>query len=62
MLTSKEFTNIWKPAQVKPSPKISKPTQFSDFRPISLLFYLGKATETVMINKITTKLLEIVDT
>ena len=61
MLSINEFPNLWKRAQIKPSPKVSMPTQYKDFRPISLLFHLGKVAEDVIITKLKGKLAEIVD-
>ena len=37
------------------------PSQYKDFRPISLLYHLGKLAEDVVINKLKYKLTEIVD-
>ena len=61
MLSTNEFPNLWKRAQIKPSPKVSMPTQYKDFRPISLLFHLGKVAEDVIITKLKGKLADIVD-
>ena len=61
MLTTSEFPCKWKRAQIKPVPKISSPTQYKDYRPISLLFHLGKLSEDVIINKMKSKLSELVD-
>jgi hypothetical protein len=60
-MTSVEFPRKWKRAQIKPIPKIFAPTQMKDYRPISLLFHLGKLSEEVIINKMKIKQTEIVD-
>jgi hypothetical protein len=61
MLTSLEYPNMWKRAQVNPIPKTPSPSKFKDCRPISLLFHLGKVAEDVIINKMRGKLEEIIE-
>ena len=61
MLTSSEFPDKWKRSQIKPSQKISMPSQYKDFRPISLLFHLGKLAEDIIINKMRNTLSNIID-
>ena len=39
-------------AEIVPLPKVSHPTVYKVFRPISLLFHLGKLAEQVVINKL----------
>ena len=39
-------------SQIVPIPKVSQPSVCKDFRPISLLFHLGKLAEQVVINKL----------
>lgn len=51
MLITTEFPDMWKRAQINPIPKVSSPAQLKDYRPISLLFHLGKLSEEVIINK-----------
>lgn len=53
MFKTCEFPNIWKRAQIKPIAKVKNPTQPSDYRPISLLFHLGKVAEQTILNKMT---------
>jgi len=61
MLSTLEFPNKWKRAQITPIPKVTKPSQYKDFRPISLLFHLGKLSEDIIISKMKSTLSEIVD-
>ena len=51
MLSTCEYPNKWKRAQVTPAPKTQSPSMFKDYRPISLLFHLGKLAEQVIANK-----------
>jgi hypothetical protein len=51
MLTQQKFPSLWKKAEIIPLPKKSTPSQYNDYRPISLLFHLGKICEQVIINK-----------
>lgn len=62
MLTSKEFPDVWKHAQMKPSPKASMSTQFKDCGPVSASSHLVKVAEDVIINKLRIKLSKIVCT
>ena len=52
MLLTGNFPNFWKRAQITPLPKVTKPKQLKDFRPISLLFHLGKLCEQVLVDKL----------
>ena len=52
ILSTGDFPDFWKMAQIVPLPKVSHPTVYKDFRPISLLFHLGKLAEQVVINKL----------
>lgn len=47
-LHSSTFPNTWKQAIVIPIPKISIPTSYSHFRPISILPFLSKVLERVV--------------
>lgn len=38
ILSTGEFPDFWKMVQIIPLPKVSQPTVYKDFRPISLLF------------------------
>ena len=60
MLDSGEFPDYWKQAEVRPLPKSTKPSQYKDYRPISLLFHLGKLAEQVIIDQMRGKLSEII--
>ena len=51
MLTTGEYPDLWKEAEVRPLPKVTTPTCYKDFRPISLLYNLGKLAENVIIKK-----------
>ena len=51
MLSSGEYPNMWKMSQITPIQKCSSPSEFKHYRPISLLFHLGKLAEQVIINK-----------
>ena len=61
MLSSCEYPDMWKRAQVKPAPKTQSPSSFKEYRPISLLFHLGKVAEQVIINKMRSRVDEIVN-
>lgn len=61
MLTTVKFPNKWKCAQANPVTKVSCPSKFKDYRPISLLFHLGKLAEEVIIDKMRKRLDEIVE-
>lgn len=60
MLANKEFPKYWKFAEIRPIPKIAKPLKTKDYRPISLLFHLGKLAEQIIINKMEKKLQSII--
>ncbi|XP_059050491.1 uncharacterized protein LOC131845444 [Achroia grisella] len=47
-LSSSFFPSIWKDAHIIPLPKISKPSSFSHYRPISILPFLSKALERLV--------------
>jgi hypothetical protein len=51
MLVHREFPNKWKRAQICPIPKIAHPTRYKEYRPIALLFHLGKLAEDIIIQK-----------
>jgi hypothetical protein len=51
MLATGQYPNKWKRAQVIPIPKLRSPSTYKDYRPISLLFHLGKLAEDVIISK-----------
>ena len=61
MLRSNEFPNKWKRSQIRPLPKVSCPTKFKDYRPVSLLFHLGKVCEAAIIGKMRSNLEEIIE-
>jgi hypothetical protein len=48
IFTYSEFPSNWKCAVVLPTPKVSNPVCYSDFRPISLLPCLSKVCEVLM--------------
>jgi hypothetical protein len=52
MLSTRTYPSLWKVAQIIPLPKAKQPNQLSDYRPVSLLFHLGKIAEQVIINKL----------
>lgn len=51
MLSLRKFPNFWKQADVFPVPKTTSPEFLKDFRPISLLFHVGKLAEEIIISK-----------
>ena len=51
MLDESKFPDLWKKAQVNPIPKNKNSTSFKDFRPISLLFHLGKVAEKIILSR-----------
>ena len=61
MLKSAEFPSKWKRSQIKPIPKVSCPSKLKDYRPVSMLFHLGKLSEQVIIDKMRSKLEIIID-
>ena len=60
MLTTAEYPDLWKRAQISPIPKCSSPAEFKHFRPISLLFHIGKLAEEVIVRKMRSKLDEVI--
>jgi hypothetical protein len=60
MLATGQYPDFWKRAQISPIPKTKHPTVYKDFRPISLLFHLGKIAEEVIINKLKHQLLSVI--
>ncbi|XP_068618871.1 uncharacterized protein [Battus philenor] len=50
------FPSAWKRANIIPLPKVSNPTSFSNFRPISLLPYLSKVLEHIVHNQLSSYL------
>ena len=43
---------MWKRAQVTPVPETKQPSMYKHFRPISLLYHLGKLAEQALVNKL----------
>jgi hypothetical protein len=60
MLSTCQYPNLWKKAQISPIPKISLPTVYKDFRPVSLLYHLGKVAEQVVIGKLRSQLQNVI--
>ena len=60
-LDTNSFPDIWKKAQVVPIPKNKTPSTYKDYRPISLLFHLGKLLEQVIISKMKSHLAEVIN-
>ena len=52
MLNSGQYPDFYKRAQITPLPKVSHPKLYKDFRPVSLLFHIGKLCEQVIVNKL----------
>ena len=52
MLQSGQYPDFYKRAQITPLPKVSHPKLYKDFRPVSLLFHIGKLCEQVIVNKL----------
>jgi hypothetical protein len=52
---------MWKRAQITPIPKVQRPSLYKDYRPISLLYHLGKLAEQVIINKLLPTLSTIIE-
>lgn len=48
VLKSGQFPRLWKRAEITPLNKVKSPQTFKQLRPISLLFHLGKVTESVI--------------
>lgn len=46
-------------AQIVPLPITSQPTVYKDYRPISLLFHLGRLVEQVIMNKLKSTLFDV---
>ena len=61
MLKSAEFLDFWKRAEVRPIPKNANLTLFKDYRPVAMLFHLGKLSEQVLIDKMKSKLESIIE-
>ena len=61
MLSSLQFPDKWKRAQISPIPKTPHPSKLKDYRPISLLFHLGKLAEDIIIEKLRHKLQLIIE-
>ena len=51
MLQSGVYPNKWKMSQITPLPKCNNPSEYKHYRPISLLFHLGKLAEQVIVDK-----------
>ena len=45
MLETNQYPSEWKKAEVRPLKKVKNPTKLSDYRPISLLYHIGKVAE-----------------
>ena len=61
MLVTGEYPDMWKRAEVIPLPKITSPHMYKQYRPISLLFHLGKLAERVIISKMADTLTRIIE-
>ena len=48
-LVTSTFPGIWKIARISPIPKIVNPSQFKDYRPISILPKLSKIYEKLVL-------------
>ena len=48
------FPNQWKISRISPIPKISKPLELNDYRPISILPVLSKVYERIILSQIVT--------
>ena len=48
-----QFPDIWKLAKIKPIPKMQKPVELKDYRPVSILPILSKVYERVALEQIT---------
>ena len=51
MLLTGEYPDMWKRAEATPLPKITSPHMYKHYKPISLLFHLGKLAERVIMSK-----------
>ena len=47
---------MWKRAQVTPVPETKQPSMYKHFRPISLLYYVGKLAEQAIVNQLNASL------
>jgi hypothetical protein len=56
MLNTCTYPLYWKQSQIRPIPKTKCPSKLSDFRPISLLFHLGKVAEDIILKKMSSVL------
>ena len=54
------FPNFGKGAQITPLPKVTKPKQLKDFRLISVLLYLGKLCEQVLVDKLMSSIQKVI--
>ena len=61
MLLTGEYPHMWNRAEVTPLSKITSPHMYKHYRPISLLFHLGKLAEGVIIFKVTDTLTRIIE-
>ena len=52
ILKTGHYPQFWKIAQIRPLNKVPSPKQLKDFRPISLLFHLGKLVEDVILKEL----------
>ena len=52
MLEHQQYPNLWKHAEVRPLKKTANAKEPSQYRPIALLYHLGKIAEDVILNKL----------
>ncbi|KAI5747281.1 hypothetical protein M8J77_013016 [Diaphorina citri] len=55
-IRQKVFPSLWKKGLIRPIPKVKKPSNPSDYRPISLLCSLSKVLERMVHHQVTTHL------
>ena len=60
MLADGHYPDMWKRAQVTPFLKIKQPSMYKHFRPISLLYHLGKLEEQAIVNKLKVPLKDVI--
>ena len=52
MLKTNQYPQIWKHAEIRPLKKTKNPSTPNHYRPISLLFHIGKVAEEVILRKL----------
>lgn len=52
LIRTKKFSSLWKYSYIKPLAKIKLPTNFKNYRPISILCSLSKVLEQVIYDQI----------